>query len=150
MLEMLDCFWDEDWTRKLYLVLIRPHLGYCVLLWASGQKGVNRLEQVQLRATRMAGAVRQEPWEWQQRDLGLFSLEERQPRGPHGSHCLQGSHEEMPPAALRRCRTKGGETEGINWERPGFYLTQKNEFSLWQPSTGPEMPCGFCSWMRPS
>lgn len=93
--------------EKTYLVLIRPHLEYCVLLWASGQK----VEQVQLRATRMVGAVRQEPWEWQQRDPG-----DRQPRAPQSSHCLLGSYEEMPPAALRMCKARGGETEGINWE----------------------------------
>lgn len=129
MLEMLDCFWEEDWKRKLYLVLIRPQLEYCVLLWASEQKGVNWLEQVQLRATRMVGAQwGRGPENGQQRDLDLLSLGERQPRGPHSSHCLLGSCEEMPPAALRRCKARGGEKKGVNWERAGFCLTQKNEF----------------------
>lgn len=51
----------------------------CPALGLQDKKDVNRLEQVQLRATRMVGALGQVTWEWQQRDLGLFILEERQP-----------------------------------------------------------------------
>lgn len=61
----------------------------------------------------MVGAAREEPQEWQQRNLGLFSLGQRHPRGSHSSHCLLGCREEMPPAALRRGKARGGETEGV-------------------------------------
>lgn len=52
----------------------------------------------------MMGALGQVLWEWQQRDLCFFSLENRQPwRDPIAASTCREATEEMPPASVRRC-----------------------------------------------
>ena len=73
---------NEDDFRLLFKGLVRPHLECCVSVWSSYlRKGIECLEKVQRRATKLVKGFDHKSYEYRMRLLGITSLEKRRIRG---------------------------------------------------------------------
>jgi len=68
---------SREVIMPLYLTLMRPHLEYCILYWASHyENDMELLEHVQRRAMRLVKGLKNKPCE----ERPLFSLKEAEGR----------------------------------------------------------------------
>ena len=73
---------DKEMFMKLYPVLVRPHLEYCVQVWSPHfRRDIKLIEGVQRRATKLVPELRELSYEERLERLGLTTLEERRVRG---------------------------------------------------------------------
>ncbi len=71
----------EVWL-PVYRYLVRPHLEYCVQVWAPYYKNdIQALESIQKRATKQISGMWGFSYEDRLRELKLFSLERRRIQG---------------------------------------------------------------------
>ena len=82
MIKTTFTFIDNDIFLRLYKTFIRPILEYCQAAWSPYlQKDIDRLENVQKRATKMVRSLSNLSYEDRLKELKLFKLEDRRKRG---------------------------------------------------------------------
>ena len=73
---------DVENVKLLYTSLVRPHLEYGVQCWSPYyRKDIDKIEQIQRRATRLVPQLQDTPYEDRLKVFKLTTLEERRKRG---------------------------------------------------------------------
>ena len=75
-------YFDAELVRLLYVSLVRPHLEFAVPVWNPYmKKDIEKLENIQHRATRLPPKLRKKGYEYRLEKLRLTTLETRRKRG---------------------------------------------------------------------
>ncbi|KAJ7422496.1 hypothetical protein BTVI_13836 [Pitangus sulphuratus] len=123
--DILGCFQRSVARRlregilPLYSFLVRPHLECCIQLWGpQKRKGMDFLEQVQSRVTKIIRETELFSCEERLRELKLFNLEKRRLQGDLTAAFwfLMGSYKEDRESLFTRAcsdRTRGN---GFKWK----------------------------------
>ena len=75
-------YFDADLVRLLYVSLVRPHLEFAVPVWNPFmKKDIEKLENIQYRATRLVLNLRKKGYEFRLKKLRLTTLKIRRKRG---------------------------------------------------------------------
>ena len=73
---------EKELIVPLYKAIVRPHLEYCIQAWRPYcKKGIDKLEGIQRRATKMIPELRDLSYESHLLQCGLTTLETRRLRG---------------------------------------------------------------------
>jgi len=101
----------------LYSALVRPHLKYCVQLWAPQHKtDTDMLEGVEQRATKTVKGLEHLCYEERLKELGLFSLEKRRLWGISSMYVntRKEGAKKMEPGSVQCCLRAGPEVMDTN------------------------------------
>ena len=75
-------YFDAELVRLLYVSLVRPHLEFTVPVWNPYlRKDIEKLEEIQLKATRLVPKLRKKEYDDRLKNLRLTTLETRRKRG---------------------------------------------------------------------
>lgn len=123
--------WREV-TLPLYWALVRPHLECWVHFWALQYMGMDLLERVQQRDTKMVEVVEHSSCKERTRELGLLSMQKREVREDLNRYIntWRKGTKKMEPRCFWWCLVTGQETMGTNWNTGGAVWTSGN-ILLW-------------------
>jgi ribonucleases P/MRP protein subunit RPP40 len=137
-------YFDAELVRLLYVSLVRPHLEFAVPVWNPYlRKDIEKLENIQHRATRLAPRLRKRGYEYRLEQLRLTTLETRRKRGGGGLiqfYKVLNGHDHIKwksePEKILQWNNDGPASRnlrrgGIIFRRePATMCTPRNEFFL--------------------